>query len=216
MSFIYPVLATSEWRRARAVGLLLAAGRGKRYARLSGGADKLLACLPDGRTLAEAAAGHLLEAVPHVLAVVQPGQSVRAARLQAAGCVVIEAPDAERGMGASLAAGARCLLQHGVGAGADGAPALLVALADMPWLRPSTICALLACRPAAAIAVPRYGQRRGHPVRFARDLWSELAGLDADTGARELFARHDVAFLDTADAGVLRDVDVPQALRDPV
>lgn len=207
MSYLDAIETAPAGLQTHAVGLLLAAGQGRRYARLAPGADKLLARLPDGRALAEAAALALLDAVPRVLAIVQPAQRERAALLRAAGCEVLVAPQAEGGMGASLAAGARALL-----ADARGARALVVALADMPWVRPATIRTLAACVPAHAIAAPLHDGQRGHPVVFAACLWPALARLDGDTGARGLLSGRAAHLVPTADAGVIRDVDLPRQL----
>lgn len=70
------------------MGILLAAGHGRRFAALSGGADKLLAPLPGGMAVAAASARALLAAVDAVVAVVRPDSRALAAVLQpkAAGC----------------------------------------------------------------------------------------------------------------------------------
>ncbi|TGS08799.1 nucleotidyltransferase family protein, partial [Mesorhizobium sp. M4B.F.Ca.ET.190.01.1.1] len=87
-----------------ATGLLLAAGVGSRFDP-HGVQNKLLARLPDGTPVAAEAARRLLLAVPKVLAVVRPGAEALARVLNDAGCDVAFAPAAQRGMGASLAAG---------------------------------------------------------------------------------------------------------------
>src|ERR1700712_5563282 len=112
-----------------ATGLLLAGGRGSRFDP-TGVQNKLLAPLADGTPVARAAAQRLLLSVPRVLAVVRPGAEALAHVLNDAGCEVIFSDNAQRGMGASLAAG--------VHASAD-AEGWIVALADMPWVSPHTI-----------------------------------------------------------------------------
>ena len=49
--------------------------------------------------------------------------------------------------------------------------------------------------------------RRGHPVGFASELYSELALLSGDEGARRLVARYPAQGVEVDDPGVLLDVD---------
>src|SRR6266581_8144523 len=114
--------------------------------------------------------------------------------------------NAGEGMGTSLAAGVR--------AAAD-AHGWLVALADMPFLRPQTIRVIAqALSDGAAIAAPAYRGERGHPVGFARRFFDELSALHGDHGARELLAQHPdwVTLYEVDDPGVLRDIDKPSDL----
>ena len=97
----------------------------------------------------------------------------------------------------------------GVQATAD-ADAWLIALADMPWIRPSTIGMLGSALAAGAdIVAPSYNGERGHPVGFARRHYVALAALTGDEGARAVLrANHPTLHLvATDDAGVVRDVD---------
>ncbi|KVO53942.1 NTP transferase domain-containing protein [Burkholderia stagnalis] len=187
-----------------ATGVLLAAGLGQRFDP-SGLQSKLLALLPDGTPVAVAAARRLALATADVVAVVRPGAEKLAMLLNEAGCRVIFAPDAERGMGASLAAGVR--------ASAD-ACGWLVALGDMPWIAPSTyeLVTRTLDTGAASIVAPVHRGTRGHPVGFAECHYDALAALDGDTGARALFAREPVTLLDVDDPAILRDVDTPADL----
>ena len=180
------------------VGLLLAAGRGTRF-----GSDKLLHPLADGTPLAVAAARTLRAACPRCIAVLRPEQTVLAGRLGAEGLETVFASAAVAGMGYSLAAGV---------AASPDAPGWLIALADMPFLRVETICAVAAAMAdGASLAAPVLNGRRGHPVGFATRWRDELLGLTGDEGARALLARHRerIVPIATDDAGVLRDVDVP-------
>ena len=49
--------------------------------------------------------------------------------------------------------------------------------------------------------------RRGHPVGFAAELFSELVMLKGDEGARRLLARYPTAAVELDDPGVLLDID---------
>src|SRR5947208_4959013 len=80
----------------------------------------------------------------------------------------------------------RSSLACGVQATPD-ADGWLVALADMPWIKPSTIRTLAAALTAGAdIVAPSYNGERGHPVGFARRHYAALSALTGDEGARAI------------------------------
>ena len=187
-----------------ATGVLLAAGFGSRFDP-EGRNNKLMAHLPDGTPVAHEAAHRLLRVVSRVLAVVRPGSDALARLLNDAGCDVVFATDAERGMGASLAAGIEA---------SDDAESWIVALADMPRIATSTIEAVArALDGGASLVAPYYEGRRGHPVGFGIEHRDALLALDGDTGARLLLTSQQVTRLDVDDPGILRDVDTPEDLR---
>jgi molybdenum cofactor cytidylyltransferase len=186
-------------RRAPVVGILLAAGSATRF-----GGDKLLAALPEGTRMAEAALLHLAASADAVVAVVRPGDDRLASLLSDRGARVTACPRAAEGMGASLAWGVRS---------APVAAGWLVALADMPWIDPSTIARVVGTlREGAAIAAPGFRGERGHPVGFAASFYGELLALSGDEGAKAILARRSVSLITTEDPGVLRDVDTPADL----
>ncbi len=187
------------------VGILLAAGRGSRF-----GGDKLLARMNAGDLAGEpvgvAALRHLRLAVNDVIAVVRPDDHALALELGANGARIVRCPQADDGMGASLACGVRA------SANAQG---WIVALADMPWIRPQTIARVAsALGHGAAVAAPHHRGERGHPVGFSRACHAALAALTGDEGAKAVVAAHadDLVRIDTDDDGVLRDVDTPDDL----
>ncbi len=183
------------------VGLLLAAGSGRRF-----GGDKLLATLPDGRLVGEAAALALRAGVDRAIAVTRPGDTRLMGVLSAAGLEIVTNPLADAGMSGSIV--------RGVAASADAA-GWLIALADMPWIAPGTIAAVsTALRDGASIAAPMVQGRRGHPVGLHRRWAAALGELRGDRGARDLLACHaaEIVGIETADPGVLRDVDRPADL----
>ena len=95
----------------------------------------------------------------------------------------------------------------------NSASGWVIALADMPALAPATIAAVSAALLSDdAIAAAWYRGVRGHPVGFGRAHGVALAQLDGDTGARALLNDPRLIRIDTEDAGVLRDVDSPDAL----
>ena len=176
--------------------ILLAAGAGRRF-----GADKRLYPLAGGTPMALAAARNLVEALPGALAVVGVADDTLAALLGVAGLTVTRCPDAARGMGASLAWGVAQRPE------ADG---WLIALADMPFIRPATFHRVAeAVTGPAVIAAPVFDGKRGHPVAFGVDYREALLGLDGDRGGRDLLATHPdrLRRVPCDDPGVLRDID---------
>ncbi|MEY2689659.1 MAG: hypothetical protein RL375_3858, partial [Pseudomonadota bacterium] len=62
------------------------------------------------------------------------------------------------------------------------------------------------------VAFAQYRGRRGHPVGFAAELYSDLAKLSGDEGARRLVARYPAHAVEVDDPGVMFDVDTPSDL----
>jgi molybdenum cofactor cytidylyltransferase len=185
------------------VGVLLAAGRGSRFD-ASGASSKLLQPLPAGphrgRPVAQAAALNLRAAVDRVLAVVRPGDDARLYdALAQAGCDLVINPQADTGMGSSIACG--------IQASAD-AGGWLISLADMPAIAPATIARVATALRAGAMAVvPVVHGQRGHPVGFSAALAAQLTALQGDQGARAVLQAAAPLLLDVDDAGCLLDLD---------
>ncbi|HTR06150.1 MAG TPA: nucleotidyltransferase family protein [Paraburkholderia sp.] len=186
-----------------ATGVLLAAGTGSRFDP-NGLRNKLLAPLPDGSCVARESAQRLLRIVPKVIAVVRPGAETLAHVLNDAGCDVVFAPGAGRGMGASLAAGVEA--DH-------EAESWIVALADMPRIAIETIEAVArVLDEGASLVAPFYREQRGHPVGFGYLHRAALVALDGDAGARAILSSHPLTRIDVDDPGILRDIDTPADL----
>ena len=187
------------------VAILLAAGSATRF-----GSDKLLHPLPHGVPIAVQAARHLKTEIAHVVAVVRPRSEDLAELLRREGCEVVVCPNADEGMGASLACAARA---------AGTADGYLVALADMPFVRPTSIAAVRdALASGAPMAAPYFRTRRGHPVGISGRFRSELEALGGDEGARQVLAAHDADLVKVpvGDPGVIRDIDQPGDLAPPI
>jgi molybdenum cofactor cytidylyltransferase len=93
---------------------------------------------------------------------------------------------------------------------ARAADGWIVALADMPRIKPATIKAMVAAlQQGALIAAPIHKGERGHPVGFGAALRDELLKLDGDVGARAVMERHrdSVQLIECDDPGVMFDVD---------
>ncbi len=180
------------------VGILLAAGRGRRFDP-SGVQNKLLQSLPHGDAVVVASAKCLLAALPKVVAVVRPKDEQVGAALKALGCDVTVCPDADSGMAASLV--------HAIEYTKD-VSSWLFALGDMPYVQASTIRGLLAAIAAGAnIAVPTYEGRRGNPVAFSRSYLPLLLALKGDQGARSILQHYPVCEVAVLDIGIMQDID---------
>lgn len=179
------------------VGILLAAGSGTRFDP-AGHRNKLLADCGTGAVVAEAAR-RLLVALPEVVAVVRASDHETAHVLNAAGCRVSFLDTAERGMSVSL--------RHGLTCAAD-AQGWVIALGDMPRIRPATIRLLVDALAAGAdIAAPFHEGRRGNPVAFSRTHLGALMRLSGDRGARALLAAYPVTEVPVDDPGIFLDID---------
>ena len=183
-------------------GILLAAGRGRRFDP-AGVRNKLLQRLPGGEFVVVASARTLLAVLPRVVAVVPPSDGGVADALRSLGCIVTVCPDADSGMGLSLAHAIRHapLDTH-------GASGWLVALGDMPFVTEATLQALVrAIEEGAGIAAPLFDGGRGNPVAFGASHHAALLALDGDQGARRLLASSPVTTIAVPDPGILRDID---------
>jgi molybdenum cofactor cytidylyltransferase len=180
---------------AGVAGLVLAAGRSTRF-----GSDKLLHEV-DGTPMG----GHIARtlatlALAHRLAVCPADNPGRAALFAAHGFEVILNPAPEAGLSSSLALGAR----RAEGLDAD---ALLVCLADMPFVSAAHLRALMERFSRTApvrIIASREGGAKTPPVLFGRECLAELTTREGDAGARGLLA---AALAVEAPAGMLRDID---------
>ena len=182
-------------------GILLAAGYAKRF-----GSAKLMHPLPHGEPVAKASANALLRVLPKTIVVVRPDDHALIKLFTELNVQIVTNPQANKGMGTSLAAGIKAT------ANADG---WLIALADMPWVKSDTIQALLTrIEKGASIVAPEYAGRRGNPVGFSSQWFKPLQTLSADIGARDLIANHldQLELMTTEDAGVLKDIDYPNDL----
>ena len=187
----------------RIVGLLLAAGSASRF-----GSDKLRHALPHGVPIAIQSARNLRAELPEVVVVVR--DRAAAAAFEQERCRVAVCENASEGMGASLACAARA---------AGARDAYIVALADMPFIRRTSIAAVReALEKGAAIAAPYFRARRGHPVGIAGRFHEQLTTLRGDEGARRVLAENEreLVKIPVGDPGVIRDIDRPEDLAPPV
>ena len=184
---------------AQPVGILLAAGRGRRFDPV-GVNNKLLARVDGSTLVVEASARSLLAVLARVVAVVRTDGDGVADRLRALGCEVSVCAAADSGMAASLV--------HGLTHAGPLAQGVLIALGDMPHVQPATLTALCdALARGAAIAVPIHDGRRGNPVAFSAAHVPALLALHGDQGARAIVRSHPVTEVAVCDPGIFLDID---------
>lgn len=181
--------------RLRPTIIVPAAGRGTRF---GAGLHKLEQPF-EGHTVLGATLRHAIESQLPVLVVTTQALAPLAAQyLATRDILVLSAGEASRGMGYSIAAGV---------AERSGATGWLVLPADMPLLKSGTVLAVAQALQEHPVVYAQYKGRRGHPVGFAAELYSELIQIDGDDGARRTVARYPAYGVDVDDPGALLDVD---------
>jgi molybdenum cofactor cytidylyltransferase len=88
----------------------------------------------------------------------------------------------------------------------------LIALGDMPFIRPQTYLQVAEELIGGALLVaPTYAGQRGHPVGFSGTLGPELCRLSGDRGAQSLLRRYrkELKLFSCRDPGIVYDIDVP-------
>ncbi len=188
--------------------IVLAAGLGSRYTGTGHKLEQLLSDEDSGN--AAAVMSHTLR---HALAsglpvlVVTTSDLAPLAHADIAARDVLVVPKAApvrgRGMGDSIAAG--------VAARSDS-PGWLLLPADMPRVKPSTLQAVAQALSSHSVAFAQHQGRRGHPVGFSAEMYSELSALTGDEGARRLVARYPSFAVEVNDPGVLIDIDTSKDL----
>lgn len=105
-------------------------------------------------------------------------------------------------------------VQAGLGAMAAGSRAALVALGDMPALESAVVRQLVeAYRTTgdAAVYIPSYDMRAGHPVLVPHSYWEAILALPAGANLRSILRGKEtqVVWVEVDAPSVLRDLDTP-------
>lgn len=163
--------------------ILLAAGRGERFA-ASGGAVHKLQALLNGKPVLQ----HTLDAViasglPHHVVLAHPSQP---------------------GMGDSIAAGVRAT---------PDAAGWLVLPGDLPLIQAVTLRQIALALAGQRVVLPVCNGQRGHPVAFAAELGSALRELTGSQGAAALLRAGSATELTVNDVGCITDIDTLQDLQ---
>jgi molybdenum cofactor cytidylyltransferase len=180
-------------------GLILAAGESSRMGR-----DKALLSYA-GTTFLEHLIGLFLSRVTPVVVVIgHHADAIRAAIPPLPNLQIVVNPNYQSGQLSSLQTGLRTITADDV----------LLTLVDHPAVAPATLQALLDHQDAPLV-IPRYQNRRGHPILLSRPLIDEILALPPEATAKQVIHAHltEAVLLDVDDPGILRDVDTPADYR---
>ncbi len=181
--------------------VVVAAGRGRQY---QGVQHKLLEPLGGSTVLGATLQQALASGLP--LVVVTTGRLMGAATRVVAQRDVVEVPDAGGNGHGESALNIGRLVALGVSARPQ-ASGWLVLPADLALVRPSTLLAVAQALRDHPVTYAQHRGRRGHPVGFSAELYSELIGLSGDEGARRIVARYPAQAVAVDDPGALLGVD---------
>ena len=180
-------------QKPRVVGVLLAAGAGRRYGKpkvlVDGWLDAAITALREG------GCGQVVVVLGAAQVPVPDG------------VVAITATDWHTGLSASLRAGL---------SGSDRLRGdfAIIHVVDTPDVGPAVVARVLkrALASSSGLARACFGGRPGHPVAIARRHWDALrASASGDRGARDyLRGAEDLQLVDCSDLASGRDIDEPQ------
>ena len=190
----------------RVAGLLLAAGTSSRF----GDRNKLVTDL-NGQPIVRHTAETLIAADLSDVAVVVGHEEGRVrSALAGLEVTIVENDRYADGQATSVARGIEAIA-------ATDADAVVIALGDMPFVRPETIRTLIAAYADGAgdALAPAIDGQRGNPVLFDRTYFSALRDVEGDMGGRAILLGGDnSALVAVTDPGIHRDVDRPEDVDD--
>ena len=165
----YAVLSSAQQVSPDTACVILAAGRGRRF-----GSDKRRAEGPWSGPLLHHVLGLYRPLFGQMAVVIGPDDSFGAEACRRYSARTLINPEAELGMGRSLAVGAGWLIE-------EGAVCAVIGLADMPWISPDTIAEVAAVGRARGQPVaPAYRGTIGFPRALPAVLFPTLAKLSGD------------------------------------
>lgn len=172
----------SERESPKIGAVILAAGASSRMGRPK------QALLVEGQSLLKRAADAALGAncFPVITVI---GANAEVSRKELAGLGVIEVfnPDWETGMGSSVSAGMRHLIQL-----EPATDAAILLLCDQPFVTAAVLSWLAVTyrRSGQPIVASEYGDSFGVPALFAKPVFPELLELSGTTGAKQVINKH--------------------------
>lgn len=177
-----------------AAAIILAAGESRRMGR-----PKALLPFRDG-TFLSAIARNLGRHCAPVIAVFG-FDAARVSQAAPSGVMAVENRDYAQGMLTSLKAGLRAV--------PEACDTVVFTLVDHPAVLDSTVDAVM--QSAAAIAIPRFENRRGHPVLIRRRIAEEFLREPLAAKVRDTIDRHasEIEYIEVTDPGIADDIDDP-------
>lgn len=183
--------------------LVLAAGYSSRMK-----TNKMLLPLGDSTVIENTVRGFLQSRVDGVAVVVGNEKEKIQQVLASYPVQLIENSRFTQGMSSSVQEGIKVLDKD---AELEG---IMINPGDMPLIKAETVNAILEKFKESAfpIIIPVYQGKKGHPVLFAKSLFSQLLEIGGDVGAREVVRRNNeqCCFLEVNDQGILIDIDCPE------
>ena len=185
--------------------IILAAGQGSRF-----GGDKLMAKMPDGRSLIEHSLSSYLALGLPITCVVRSQDHALRRHLQNYPIFVLPITNANQGLSTTLIAG----LEH-----CADFSGWIIGLGDMPMIKTDTLINLadtLDNGSEKTIVVLKNAQgKQGNPVGFSHHFYQHLVNLKGDRGARQLIRNQvdSVSVITTSDLGIFVDVDTKEQLK---
>ncbi|ABM34556.1 nucleotidyltransferase family protein [Paracidovorax citrulli] len=196
----------AETRAAPSVaGVILAAGASSRF-----GSDKRRALLTDGTPMLAAVAGSFARIFARTAVVLPPHDDFGLELCARLGLDAVPNGRCREGQGTSLAAAMQWALAQ------PRLQAVVVGLADMPWVREGTLAALrdaLVQHPGSP-ALPLWQGRPGNPRGIPRRYFASLAQASGAQAAAHRIDWDAARAIAVADPGIVRDVDTPADLAD--
>lgn len=189
------------------LGLLLAAGSSTRM----GDNNKLLADLNGSKMIVQIAK-QIKKSKVAVIKVVTGYESdqVQSALKNLISCFVYN-PNHKEGLSSSVKIGL-----NGIADEIDG---VIIFLGDMPLIKSRHINSIIEAfnpKEGRSICVPIHGRKRGNPVLWGKQYFTEILSITGDVGARHLLEVYNDQISEvTVDTdGVLLDVDTPERLNE--
>src|SRR5688572_310683 len=186
------------------IGVVLAAGRGRRFAAAAPDTPFKLLALIDGEPMVRRTVLSLLDGGADRCVVVVSGdtETAVASALNGLPVTLTVNPKPARGMFSSIQCGVAHLR-------ADDQGVLLPG--DMPYVRPETIAAVLSAAIRADVsACASYANRRGHPLVISTALRDRILQAPTDAKLNEVRSLEECLSVDVPDPGVHHDVDRPE------
>lgn len=189
-----------------AVGVVLAAGRGERFAAADPASPPKALVPIGGVPMVRRTVKALLDGGVDRCVVVVASIGAAAVGEALAGLAVhlVINPDPSRGMFSSV--------QCGVAAVEASVPTCLLTPADLPFVRPATVAAILQAAAGGDTVSPRHAGRGGHPVALSARLRTAIAAAPPTATLQGLLKTDHAVPCQVADAGIVRDVDRPSDL----
>jgi molybdenum cofactor cytidylyltransferase len=180
--------------------LLLAAGTAPRF-----GSDKRMAIMPNKKTIIENTLATIQTTQLPLIVCLKKDDLRLQQQLDGNRVKWVVNENSDNGMGSSIARGISICRDWN---------AVIIVLADMPYVESKTYRNIAAAANSDSIIVPTYDAKNGNPVCFGCSFYPQLEQLNDDKGGKDIILNNQHAVIEMAlnDEGVLKDIDKPEDL----